>query len=152
MPRFCRSIFQIIFDNWLIGYRFTPYRQSFSHVTAVQFWNFEVSLAVLTSLLFIEIQWYGLLRAKGAPFNVTSDGNILMISVLLHDCSPGSTICFSFKLCLWTRAYWHDNSQSHVFRYRLLRFIIWRCRYIHPLFYLKIVKRLVIGCCFWPCN
>ena len=30
-----------------------------------QFWNFEVSIAALTSLLFIEIQYNGLLRAKG---------------------------------------------------------------------------------------
>ena len=36
-----------------------------NYVKCDQFWNCEVSLAALTSLLFIGIQWNGLLRAKG---------------------------------------------------------------------------------------
>ena len=34
-------------------------------VKSSQLWNFEISLAAFTSLLFIESQWNGLLRAKG---------------------------------------------------------------------------------------
>ena len=56
-------------DNWLdsvlrrIGNISAIYRRLFVNID--QFGNFEVSLAVLTSLLFFEIQWKGLLRAKG---------------------------------------------------------------------------------------
>ena len=34
-------------------------------VKSDQFWNFKVSLEALMNLLFYEIQWNGLLRAKG---------------------------------------------------------------------------------------
>ena len=41
-------------------------------------WNSEVSLAALTSLLFIEIQWNGLLRAKGLWY-------IIIVSNMAHE-------------------------------------------------------------------
>ena len=47
---------------------FTPYRQYSSHVTAEvndRLWNFDVTLAALSSLVFYETQRNGLLRAKG---------------------------------------------------------------------------------------
>ena len=53
----------------LIG--FLSYRQYFSQLTEDtiikhgQFWNYEASLAALTSLLFFEIQRNGLLRTRG---------------------------------------------------------------------------------------
>ena len=56
---------------WVIVLGFTPYRQYFSHVTAVtirEMIGYEIlkcSLAALRSLLFYEIQRNGLLRAKG---------------------------------------------------------------------------------------
>ena len=58
-------------NDWLIDLSFTPYQQYLSHVTAAtivkcdQFWDFEVSLAALSSLLFIQVQWNGLLCVKG---------------------------------------------------------------------------------------
>ena len=60
-------------EEMLAGYADNP--------DARQFWNFEVSLAALTSLLFIEIQWNGFAFQggcypwHGAQFNVQSDGN-----------------------------------------------------------------------------
>ena len=48
-----------------------------------QFWNFQVSLAALTTHFFIDIQWNGIHRAgcyswHWAPFNVPSDRHILV--------------------------------------------------------------------------
>ena len=63
------------FMHWLIDWFdsvFTQYWQYFSHITAAkddQFLNFEVSLGVLISQLFFEIQRNGLLRAKGVVFH-----------------------------------------------------------------------------------
>ena len=57
--------------NWLIIYSFTMYRPYFNHITVTTknwWWFCEIfwsSLAALTSLLFIKIQWHGLLECQG---------------------------------------------------------------------------------------
>ena len=75
-----------VFKDLLIE-RFTPYRQYFSHVTAativisLEFWCL---LAAHRSLIFIEIQWNGVLRAKylwhWVPFNVHTINVLLSVN------------------------------------------------------------------------
>ena len=67
-----------------------------------QFWNIEVSLAPFTSLLFIEIQWNDLLRAKGAWKVSEHSKNVCWII----NGQPHTGWCSPFRIYEWVNREW----------------------------------------------